>query len=200
MPTDALTPLARAIAQGLPGPDDGFRQLMQDLFGERYQQRHFKPTLVRDAYALASDAEEGVPYAGLINADNQPSGPYGGTSVVWFPTRDSGSLIDFGVGTRGLSPDEGILTRPGHRRRINSLRRYLSRHGIDTWVKADPAALGSLVPKTTRDRFPGFEHVFKRYGRELYASPSSRATTWIARASSFRPSSTCSPSSAAGRS
>src|SRR5262249_50100901 len=34
--------------------------------------------------------------------------------------------------------------------------------------KADPAALGVKVPKTVRDRFPGFENVFERYGAELY--------------------------------
>jgi hypothetical protein len=41
------------------------------------------------------------------------------------PSRDGGSLIDFGVGTRGLSPDEGILTRRGHRRRVTGLRRHM---------------------------------------------------------------------------
>lgn len=37
------------------------------------------------------------------------------------------------------------------------------------WVKSDPTALGVSVPKTAREKFPGFEHVFKRYGAELYA-------------------------------
>ena len=55
----------------------------------------------------------------------------GGTSLVWFPTSDSGSLIGFGVGTRGLSPDEGILTKPGHRRRLVALRRYLKELGVE---------------------------------------------------------------------
>src|SRR5258708_4608373 len=32
----------------------------------------------------------------LIHPDNPPSGPYGGTSLVWFPTQDYGSLIGFG--------------------------------------------------------------------------------------------------------
>jgi 5-methylcytosine-specific restriction protein B len=169
MPIDSLTELARVIAQGLPGPDGGLRPRIEALFGDRYQKRHFAQTAVRDAYALATEGDEGVPYAGLINPDNPPSGPYGGTSVVWFPNREGGSLIDFGVGTRGLAPDEGILTRPGHRRRVTGLRRYLARQGVDTWVKADPSALGTAVPKTTRDRYPGFEHVFKRYSAELYA-------------------------------
>lgn len=168
MSNDSLTELAKVIAEGLPGPNGGLRPYIDALFGERYQKRYHAPTAVRDAYALA-DGEEGVPYAGIINPDNPPSGPYGGTSVVWFPSRDAGSLIDFGIGTRGLAPDEGILTRPGHKRRITALRRYLARLGVDTWVKHDPSALGTAVPKTARDKYPGFEHVFKRYGAELYA-------------------------------
>lgn len=167
MPNDSLTELARLISQGLPGPSGGLRPYIDALFGDRYQKRHQSPTAVRDAYALA-DGDEGVPYAGIINPDNPPSGPYGGTSVVWFP-RDGSSLIDFVIGTRGLAPDEGILTRPGHKRRVTALRRYLARLGVDTWVKHDPSALGAPVPKTARDKFPGFEHVFKRYGAELYS-------------------------------
>lgn len=169
MPSDNLTELANRIAAGLPGPDGGIRSRIEALFGERYQKRYLTTTTCRDAYALATEGEEGVPWAGLINPDNPPSGPYGGTSVVWFPTRQAGALIDFGVGTRGLSPDEGILTRPGHRRRMNALRRYLARCGVDTWVKQDPSALGVSVPRTVRERYPGFEHVFRRYGAELYA-------------------------------
>src|SRR5262249_48311285 len=168
VPNDSLIELAKVISQGLPGPSGGLRLHIDALFGERYQKRYHAPTAVRDAYALA-DGEEGVPYAGIINPENPPSGPYGGTSVVWFPTHETGSLIDFGIGTRGLAPDEGILTRPGHKRRVTALRRYLARLGIETWVKHDPSALGNAVPKTARDRYPGFEHVFKRYGAELYA-------------------------------
>lgn len=167
MTDDALTALATHISRGLPGPAGGMRSLIEALFGERYQKRHWEPTGVRDAYGLAEGTDGGVPYAGLINPENPSSGPYGGTSVVWFPTPE-GSLIDFGVGTRGLAPDEGILTRPGHRRRIAALRRYLSAKRIDAWSKPDPSALGSKVPKTVRARFPGFEKVFERYGAELY--------------------------------
>lgn len=168
MPRDALADLATAVSKGLPAPPGGMRPLVEALFGERYVKRHLEPTSIRDAYALAGEGEGGVPYAGLVNPDNPPSGPYGGTSVVWFPTAEHGSLIDFGVGTRGLPPDEGILTRPGHRRRVAALRRYLTRHGVEAWSKPDPAALGLKVPKTVRARFAGFEHVFERYGAELY--------------------------------
>lgn len=87
---------------------------------------------------------------------------------MWFPKKDDGSLLGLLVGTRGLSPDEGILTRPRHRRRIAALRRYLSRIGVDVWTKPDPSALDVAVPKIVRDRFAGFEHAFRKYEREMY--------------------------------
>jgi 5-methylcytosine-specific restriction protein B len=152
--SDALTELTAVIAQGLKAPAVSMRSAIEKLFGDRYHKRHLERTSIRDAYALAEAGDGGVPYAGLINSDNPPSGPYGGTSVVWFPSEEDGSLIDFGVGTRGLAPDEGILTRPGHRRRIAALRRYLARRGIDAWSKSDPAALSVSVPKTVREAIP----------------------------------------------
>jgi 5-methylcytosine-specific restriction protein B len=168
MPSDVLGDLSAAIAQGLPVTAGSMRSAIEKLFGERYQKRHLEPTSIRDAYALATEAGDGgVPYAGLINPDNPTSGPFGGTSVDWFPS-EPGSLIALVVGTRGLAPDEGILTRPGHRRRIIALRRHLTRRGIDVWSKPDPSALAVKVPKTVRERFPGFEKVFERYGAEIY--------------------------------
>ncbi len=165
----ALQTLASLISSGLPAPEGGARPLLEALFGGRYHRRYFEPTAVRDAYALASgDGTDGVPYAGLIHSDNPPSGPYGGTSVVWFPIKEDGSLIGLVVGTRGLSPDEGILTRPGHRRRIAALRRYLSRVGVEAWTKPDSSALGVPIPAVVRTRFSEFENAFRRYEREMY--------------------------------
>ncbi len=173
MPTseskNPLEALVAVIRSGLPPPESGVKPLLEGLFGGRYHKQHFAPTALRDAYALASgDGGDGVPWAGLIHPDNPPSGPFGGTSVVWFPTELAGSLIGLVVGTRGLSPDEGILTRPGHRRRIAALRRYLSRIGVEPWTKPDPSALGVTVPKVVKDRFPEFEKAFRRYEREMY--------------------------------
>ncbi|MBM4264017.1 MAG: restriction endonuclease [Deltaproteobacteria bacterium] len=169
---DSLKDLTEIIRSGLEAyPKDGLKKPMTALFGDRYQKRDFEPTMLRDAYGLANEGEDsGVPYAGFINPANPPSGPYGGTSLVWFPTSDAGTLIGFGVGTRGLTPDEGILMRPGHRRRIVALRRYLSWLGVEAWTKPDPAALGVVVPKGVRERFPGFEKTFQRYGREMYCN------------------------------
>jgi len=149
MASDSLSRLADVIRQGLRSvPEKGVRPLLEGLFGERFPKRHFEPSLIRDAYALASaEEQDGVPFAGLIHPDNPPSGPYGGTSLVWFPSSESASLIGFGVGTRGLSPDEGILTQPGHRRRLVALRRYLKELGVEAWTKSDPSALNQPVPR-----------------------------------------------------
>ena len=126
--TDSLGQLTDLIARGLNGNQSAekgfFKGTIEALFGERFHRTHWKSSIARDAYGLARDDEDtrGVPYAGLINPDNPQSGPYGGTSLVWFPG-PSGSLIGFGIGTKGIPPDEGIVNRPGHRRRVTGLRK-----------------------------------------------------------------------------
>lgn len=168
MATDSLGELTSIIGSGRQVPDGAARAALSGLFGDRFPKAKDKNAQIRDAFGLAkSDGDDAVPYAGLINPDNPPSGPYGGTSLVWFPA-DKSSLIGLGVGTRGLSPDEGILTRPGHRRRISALRRYLARRGVEAWSKPDPAALGTMVPKLVQERFPEWEAAFRRYGGEMY--------------------------------
>lgn len=163
-----LRALSDQVQKGRQVSEGSIRKAVEAVFGERYPKAVLKDVQVRDAYALArEDTEGGVPWAGLINPDNPPSGPYGGTSLVWFPGETS-ALIGFGVGTRGISPDEGILTRPGHRRRVAALRRLLAQMGVVVWSKADPAALGVAVPKTFSTKLPEFAGTFKRYANEMY--------------------------------
>lgn len=171
---DTLQVLADAIAAGAATTDTEILAAMRGVFGERYHKRsgqhleHDKPPFIRNAYGRGGGETEHVAYAGFINPDNPPSGPYGGTSLVWFP-REEGCLIDFGIGTRGLSPDEGILTRPGHRRRISSLRRYLVSNGVPiAWARQDPATIGVPVPDSITKQLLAWEPVFKRYSNELY--------------------------------
>src|SRR5437867_10384459 len=164
---DSIEDLTLVIARGLPSESE-VKPAVEAVFGERYRASAVKEVQVRNAYGLGREGgESNVPYAGLINPENPPSGPYGGTSLVWFPT-DEGVLIGLGIGTRGLSPDEGILTRPGHRRRVAALRRLLAKKGVMIWSKADPAALGVSVPKTFSSQFPEFAGTFKRYANEMY--------------------------------
>jgi 5-methylcytosine-specific restriction protein B len=167
---DILSDLTFFIAGGLQEREETARILLEKLFGGRYHKRHFTKSTIRDALKLGSyeEGDHGVPYAGLINPDNPESGPYGGTSIVWFPTNEKGSLIGLVVGTRGRSPDEGILTRPGHRRRTAALRRFLASNNVEAWSKPDPANLGINEPQTSLERFPGFEKALKRYGHEMY--------------------------------
>jgi 5-methylcytosine-specific restriction protein B len=168
MATDSLSELTATIGSGRNVSEGAPRAALSALFGDRFPKAKEKDAQIRDAFGLAkSDGDDAVPYAGFINPDNPPSGPYGGTSLVWFPS-DHTSLMGLGVGTRGLSPDEGILTRPGHRRRIAALRRFLARLGVEAWSKPDPAALGTMVPKIVRARFPEWEATFRRYGGEMY--------------------------------
>jgi 5-methylcytosine-specific restriction protein B len=171
---DTLQILADAIAAGAATTDTEILAAMRGVFGERYHKRsgqhldHERPPFIRNAYGRGGGETEHVAYAGFINPENPPSGPYGGTSLVWFP-REEGCLIDFGIGTRGLSPDEGILTRPGHRRRISSLRRYLVSKGVPVaWARQDPATIGVPVPDLITKQLPAWEPVFKRYSNELY--------------------------------
>lgn len=171
--SDELLTLATAIAAGTATPSESIGEAMKGIFGSRFHKRsgsHLdqeRPPFIRNAYGRSGGETEHVAYAGFINPDNPPSGPYGGTSLVWFP-RPEGCLIDFGIGTRGLSPDEGILTRPGHRRRIESLRKHLVSLGVTAWARQDPATMGVPVPKVITDQLPVWKSVFDRYSNELY--------------------------------
>lgn len=164
----ALRDLSDLIRVGRQAPEGSMRKAIEALFGERYPKNTSKELQVRDAYALArDDSDAGVPWAGLINPDNPSSGPYGGTSLVWLPGEKT-SMIGLVVGTRGISPDEGILTRPGHRRRVAAMRRLLAKLNIPVWSKSDPSALGVSVPKTFTSELPEFANAFKRYSNEMY--------------------------------
>lgn len=166
---DSLADLSELIASGLQDPSNAARPVLEALFGTRYHKRHLDKTSIRDALKLGNEeGDQGVPFAGFINPDNPESGPYGGTSVVWFPTKESGSLLTFVVGTRGLTSDVGILTRPGHRRRVAALRRMLASQGVAVWSKPDPANLGALMPDSVGKDFQPFDKATKRYGQWLY--------------------------------
>lgn len=165
-----FTRLAEIVSGGLDfvrtdRGDTGIKDALAELFGRRYLQRSRPKDAFRDAYSLAG---EGVPYAGMIAAENPTSGAYGGASLAWFPCVD-GSLVTLVVGTRGLAPDEGLLTRHGHRRRVAALRQYLAGKGIRTWGKSDPAAIGVPVPRAARDGLLASPAIFDRYGDVIYS-------------------------------
>ncbi len=75
------------------------------------------------------------------------------------------------VGTQGLSPDEVILSRPGHARKIRAICSWLNqRRGDSAWAKQDPTRTDIRVPDDVCKRWPKFGHAFKRYGGEIYAA------------------------------
>ena len=164
-PTEALRALARLLGAGLAETvaEGGARQALEGALRERFHARSWQEAEIRDAYGRSADATH-VAFAGLLPEGSNPSGPYGGLSLVWFPGAGGRSLLTFVVGTLGLHPDEALLGRPGHRRHVAAMRAHLRRAGVAAWTKADPASIDAPVPEAVRSAFPGWDDVFRRYG------------------------------------
>jgi len=154
----AIDELAEVILYGLR-PDfselaDRTKTALAGIFGERYRANSQHATRIA---LMAGD--QNIPFACLLHPENSNSGVYGGMSLIWFPVSAEGSepassLITFVCGTRGLSPDEAIIGRPGHARHLRALGRYLQVEAqVPTWVKRDPANLGQDVPEVVRRQF-----------------------------------------------
>jgi 5-methylcytosine-specific restriction enzyme B len=147
---------------------DAFQELY-DSPESRYPDKAKKVATVR---APAFTSESGVPFAALIHPSNPDSGAYGGMSFVIFPSSDGPCLISMVIGTQGLSPDEEILGRPGHARKIKAICNWLnSKHGggqMIAWSKQDPTRTDIDMPSNIRQSFAAYESMFKRYGREIY--------------------------------
>ncbi len=83
------------------------------------------------------------------------------------------------VGTQGLTPDEAILGRPGHARKVQAICSWLNRDygngSFVAWAKQDPTRTDLSVPEIVKQSWPAYKSVFDRYGRELYGlySPTS---------------------------
>jgi 5-methylcytosine-specific restriction protein B len=116
--------------------------------------------------------ETGVTYAAYIHPSNPNSGPYGGMSIAIFPVEDGACLLSFVVGTQGLSPDEDVLGRPGHARKVQAICAWLNakygRGKLAAWAKEDPVRTDQAIPDNVANQFQAYQNVFKRYGKELY--------------------------------
>ncbi|MDQ5937403.1 MAG: 5-methylcytosine-specific restriction enzyme [Cyanobacteriota bacterium erpe_2018_sw_21hr_WHONDRS-SW48-000092_B_bin.40] len=171
----AIDDLTKLIADGLPSKDlrsqttDDTKSSIDAIFGQRYQAK--SPYAKR---AVLTPTDDQIQFAGLVHQDSPNSGVYGGMSLIWFPIAADGdepacSLLTLVCGTRGLSPDEQILGRPGHVRHLRALQRYLKKHAnIDAWVKPDPTNLSEPFPKMLLKSLQRFESVLKRYGSHIY--------------------------------
>lgn len=171
-----IAELARVISGGYPVDveEAEFKaqidKAIEAIFGGRYYAN--SPRRSRIVLYQSKDNS----FAGLVHVDAPDSGVYGGMSLIWFPVRPdderpASSLLTFVCGTKGLSPDEHILSRPGHARHLQGLRRYLAASvGVSMWVKHDPANLSQDVPKIIREQYPQYESVFNRYGNCIYGA------------------------------
>jgi len=99
-------------------------------------------------------------------APNAESGPYQGTSLVWFPAT-SGSLLVLVVGTEGFGADQELLGRPGHARRLRALGRV---HGSRLWVKPDLLDLQFKIAEAQWEQWPDLDAARSQYGSFIYSA------------------------------
>jgi 5-methylcytosine-specific restriction protein B len=142
------------------------------LFGDRYARKAEKSVALR-APEMKGGNDSGVSYAAYIHPSNADAGAYGGMSFVIFPVEDAPCLVSMVIGTQGLAPDETILGRPGHARKLQAICTWLNqRFGVGeqvAWAKQDPTRVDIDVPSSVQKVFQVYEPVLKRYGRVLYA-------------------------------
>jgi len=141
------------------------------LFGTRYSKRAEKSVALRAPDMKGSEA--GIPYAAYIHPSNPDAGAYGGMCFVIFPAEGSPCLVAMGIGTQGLAPDEAILGRPGHARKMHAICTWLNHRfggGLQVaWAKQDPTRVDIDVPASIQNAWTMYEAAFKKYGRVLYA-------------------------------
>lgn len=149
----------------------GARDAFSDIFGNRYK-KNAENTISLRAPDMRSD--DGVPFAALIHKSNPESGAYGGMSFVIFPSKDETlpCLISMCVGTNGLNPDENILSRPGHARKIAAICKWLNsefgKGQMIAWAKQDPVRTDMQIPSNIKEIFSEYQSMLERYGKELY--------------------------------
>lgn len=149
-----------------------FESFFEGLFGAP---GGFFPMQAQKAVVLRAPdikPDKGVPFGALIHPSNPESGPYGGMSFVVFPVAEGPPMIGLVIGTLGLSPDEEVLSRPGHGRRVRALcsclnKRY-SKDGGVAWSKEDPVRIDREVPDNVVRQLPAYGPIFKRYGKVIY--------------------------------
>ena len=155
------------------GQMSDWTQRCQDAFYELYGSAGGRyPERARQSVALRAPAGAGVPFAALIDPSNPDSGAYGGMSFVIFPMADRPAILGMVIGTQGLSPDEEVLARPGHGRKVaaicNWLNKQYGRGEMVAWAKQDPARIDLDMPGNIKALFTDYHPVFARYGRVIY--------------------------------
>lgn len=147
----------------LIGKRDETQSLILESLEERIHRKDHGRYLVRVNLQTGADVAS---FAGIIDEDNPTSGPYQGTSFVWFPG-EGGSVVALVVGTAGFGADTAILGRPGHERRLRALARM---HNGRLWVKPDLLDISTKVPDTITQRWPNIDAALKEYSSVIYAA------------------------------
>ncbi len=144
------TVMQKGYSAAWPGQ---MKEAFDDLYGSplgRYPASAKSLVEVRAPERQGSDDDIGVSFAALIHPSNPKSGPYGGMSIAIFPGDESPSLLSFVVGTNGLAPDEAILGRPGHARKVKAICAWLNRKygkkALRAWAKQEPARIDNPGP------------------------------------------------------
>ncbi len=121
------------------------------------------------------DGDKNVPFSAIINPSAPDSGGYSGMSFVIFPVKDGPPMIAMVVGTMGLSPDEHILGKPGHSRKVNAIAKWLNHDFGDkegakpiAWAKQEALRIDKAVPENVQHNFPHYKAIFAKYGKEIY--------------------------------
>jgi 5-methylcytosine-specific restriction protein B len=157
-----------AAGRGWDAMGDGerVRTLLDRVYDERFHRAaHYRGRFQTRVNLQAKD--DAASYAGWITAENNPkSGPYQGTSFVWFPG-EAGSVAVLVIGTDGFGADTHILGRPGHARRLRALNRL---HAGRVWVKPDLLDLSSHVPAVVAKGWPEIGAALQAYGHVVYAA------------------------------
>lgn len=148
------------------------RAAVDELFGSnggRYPERARQVISIR---APEFRSGSSVPFTALIDPANPDSGAYGGMSFCLFPVQDQPALLGMVIGTQGLSPDEEILGRPGHGRKIRAICSWLNqKYGngkMVAWAKQDPARIDLDMPDHIKTLFAEYQPAFKKYGKVVY--------------------------------
>ena len=168
-PFDLLVDLIHSTT--LDSWKDRNEKALAALFGTRYNKRAEKSVTLRAPDMKGNDA--GIPYAAYIDPSNAEAGAYGGMCFVIFPVEGEPSLVAMGIGTQGLAPDERILGRPGHARKMQAICTWLNhqfgRGDQVAWAKQDPTRVDIDVPEEIQRAWTPYERAFKKYGNVLYA-------------------------------
>lgn len=116
--------------------------------------------------------ENEIPFAAYIHANTTNEGAYGGLSFVIFPVEGKPALFGLVVGTQGLDPDETVLGRPGHARKVQAICTWLNSEFGDekqiAWAKYDPTRVDISVPEKLQKEWSEFKPAFGKYSGVMY--------------------------------